>query len=346
MRPATNALSAALVFSLVACSGAAQSVRRQTPTDVVATVGSSAIALAELDNRALSRPAGAFGRVSLAQALYEARRAVLDEIVGNRLIDLEAKARGIDRTELVEREITAKVSVSDGDVAQWYAANQARVEGRTLEQASALIRPMLVAERTETARTAYLDRLQKNTAVTITLEPTRFEVAEAGRPAKGPAKAPVQIIEFSDFECSYCLRAGPTVAQVLSTYGDRIRFVYRHYPLPNHPNARPSAEASACAEEQGRFWEYHDRLFANQSQLGSDDLKRHAAELGLEAEKFNTCFDSRTYQKRVEADIDAANAAGVSGTPAFFINGRMLSGAQPFERFKSVIDEELSRQKR
>ena len=184
MRPATNALSAALVFSLVfslvACSGAAQSARRQTPTDVVATVGSSAIVLAELDNRALSRPAGAFGRVSLAQALYEARRAVLDEIVGNRLIDLEAKARDIDHTELVEREITAKVSVSDGDVAQWYAANQARVEGRTLEQASALIRPMLVAERTETARTAYLDRLQKNTPVTITLDSVEME-----RPRRG-----------------------------------------------------------------------------------------------------------------------------------------------------------------
>jgi protein-disulfide isomerase len=129
---------------------------------------------------------------------------------------------------------------------------------------------------------------------------------------------------------------------VISTYGNRIRFVYRHYPLPNHPRARPAAEAAQCAHEQGKFWEYHDRLFENQALLGDEDLKQHAARLGLDAAQFNACYDSQKYKADVDTDIRAGNEAGVSGTPAFYINGRMLSGAQPFEAFKRIIDEELA----
>ena len=128
---------------------------------------------------------------------------------------------------------------------------------------------------------------------------------------------------------------------MLSTYGDRIRFVYRHYPLANHPRARPAAEAAQCAHEQGKFWEYHDRLFGNQAALGDADLKQHAASLGLDVAQFNACYDSQKYKADVDTDIRAGDEAGVSGTPAFYINGRMLSGAQPFEVFKRVIDEEL-----
>jgi protein-disulfide isomerase len=172
------------------------------------------------------------------------------------------------------------------------------------------------------------------------------EVAADGRPARGPENAPVTIIEFSDFECPYCLRAHPTVQQVLSTYGDRVRFVYRHYPLPNHPNARPAAEASACAHEQGKFWPYHDRLFSSAGKLSAADLKQHAVELGLDAAQFNACVDGRKYRADVDADMQVAEKAGVSGTPAFFINGRVLGGAQPFEAFQRVIEDELKRNPR
>jgi protein-disulfide isomerase len=133
---------------------------------------------------------------------------------------------------------------------------------------------------------------------------------------------------------------------VFDTYGDRIRLIYREYPLPNHPNARPSSEAGLCANEQGKFWTYHDKLFANQRRLGGADLKQYAVELGLDASRFNACLDSHKYAKQIDADIEAANEAGVNGTPAFFINGRALSGAQPFEEFKKVIDDELAAKKR
>ena len=152
------------------------------------------------------------------------------------------------------------------------------------------------------------------------------------------------LVEFSDFECPFCLRAHQTLGEVFKTYGDRIKFVYRHFPLQNHPNARPAAEASACAAEQDKFWPYHDRLFANPTQLAAEDLKHHATAVGLDLSRFSTCVDSHKYRKLVEADIAAGSALGVTGTPAFFINGRSLDGAQPLEVFKRLIDEELALQ--
>ena len=129
--------------------------------------------------------------------------------------------------------------------------------------------------------------------------------------------------------------------QLLSTYGDRIHFVYRNYPLPSHPNAQPAAEAAACAAEQGKFWEYHNRLFEHQDKLSDTDLKDHASALGLDSGKFTTCVNTHKFQNDIGADIAAANDVGVTGTPAFFVNGRPLDGAQPFEAFKQMIDEEL-----
>lgn len=329
---------------LAGCATEAQSSRQPAPSDVVATVGGVSVTLANVDERALSRISGNFGSLTLAQALYEARRMALDEIIGNELIDQEAKTRGVDRGALIKAEIDAKVTMpTEFDVAAWYKANPQRVQGAPLDQVAGPIKSLMVQERTQAARQELLDGLKAKTNVTVTLTPPRTKVADAGRPARGPAGAPIEIIEFSDFQCPYCLRAHPTVQQVLSTYGDKVRLVYRHYPLPNHPNARPAAEASACADEQGKFWQYHDRLFENQSKLTDADLKQHATSVGLDAATFNACVDSHRFASDVEDDMEAGEAAGVSGTPAFFINGRVLSGAQPFDAFKRIIDEELGR---
>lgn len=336
-------LAVLVVIFLTACSTAAQRTHQQAPTDIVARVGGTSITLADVDEHALRQTAGNFGSLTLHQALYEARRAALDEIIGNHLLDQEARAKGIDRATLIEREVTSKAAApTEADISAWYRANQSRVQGASLDQVSDPIRTLLTQERRQTAQEQYVDTLRAAHGVRIMLEPPRVNVADGGGPARGPSDAPVQIIEFSDFECPFCLRAFPTVSEVLKTYGNRVRLVYRHYPLPNHPNARPAAEASACANEQGKFWPYHDRLFGSPDRLTTGDLKRHAAELGLDTAAFNACVDTRKYQKDVDADITAANAAGVGGTPAFFINGRPISGAMPFETFKQVIDEELA----
>jgi len=233
--------------------------------------------------------------------------------------------------------------VGDAEVASWYQANQARVQGAPLEQVRAPIRAYLIQERMAVAREQFLDTLKAKTPVVISLEPPRLAVSAAKGATKGQPNAPIEMIEFSDFQCPFCQRAHATVEQVLATYGDRIRFVYRHYPVQGHAAAKPAAEASECAKEQGKFWPFHDRLFANTSKLSDADLKAHAAAVGVDTATFNACVDSHKYRSVVEADARDGDAVGVNGTPAFYINGRMISGAQPFEVFKKLIDDELQR---
>ena len=332
---------------LGACSTSAQQARKPGPTDTVATVGSTSITLDQVDEKALQEQAGSFGNLKLSQAIYEARRAAADEIIGNVLLDQEAKSRGTDRTKLFDQEITAKApAVTEAEIAAWFQGNPQRVQGAQLDQVRAPIRSLLMQERIQKAREAYLDTLKAKTPVRVMLEPPRVSVSAGTSPAKGPAAAPIELIEFADFECPFCLAAFPTVKRVLETYGDRVRIVYRNYPLQNHPNARPAAEAAQCANEQGQFWAYHDRLFGDPNKLSIADLKQTAAALGLDAPRFNKCVDDHKYASVVETDTKAGNDAGVSGTPAFFVNGRLLSGAQPYEAFKRVIDEELELKKK
>ena len=335
-------IAVSAVVLVAACSSSAQAPRQPAPTDVVATVGSTSITMAEVDDKALQQPASNFGSAKLFQALYDARLAALDDLIATNLLAAEAKAQHLESAALVDKEITSKiVAVKDADVSAWYQANQGRVQGRPLEQVRSAIASFLSQERIDAVRREYLEALKTKTAVRIMLEPPRQTIAATDSPSRGPANAPIELIEFSDFQCPFCQRANPTVQQVLTTYGDRIRFVYRHYPLPNHPNARPAAEASACAAEQGKFWPYHDRLFSGQAGMTDGELKQHAVAVGLDAAKFNGCVDAHKFKALVDADVHAGEEAGVNGTPAFFINGRMLSGAQPYDAFKKIIDEEL-----
>lgn len=336
-------LTGIALVCVTACSTAAQPAS-QSPSPVVARVGDAAITLAEVDERALAQPASNFASMRLADALYESRRAIVEDMINMRLVQNEAKAQNIEVAPLLDREISAKViAPTELDIAAWFKANQQRLQaGSTIDQVREPIRSLLTQERTQVIRQQYFAGLRAKASVSVTLDQPRAKIDAAGRPTRGPSSAPIEIIEFSDFQCPFCQSAFPTVTQVLKTYGDKVRLTYRHYPLPNHPDARPAAEASACAAEQNKFWEFHDRLFT-QGKLTGADLKQHAAAIGLDTAQFNSCVDSRKFQKDVEADLAAGNGVGVNGTPAFFINGRVVSGAQPFDVFKRVIDEELAR---
>ena len=157
----------------------------------------------------------------------------------------------------------------------------------------------------------------------------------------GAGTAKVIIEEYSDFQCPYCGKAYPTVKQIKETYGDSIEFIYKHFPLPAHPFAQKAAEASECARDQEKFWEYHNKLFENQNALKVSDLKQYASDLELNAEQFNECLDSDIKEGIVRNDLLEGQRKGVTGTPSFFINGKKLVGAQPFSEFKKVIDSEL-----
>ncbi len=172
----------------------------------------------------------------------------------------------------------------------------------------------------------------------------RAELSVDGAPSKGPAKAPVTIVEFSDFHCPFCRRVLPTLAQLESQYGEKIKLVFRDFPIDNlHPEASKAHEAARCANEQGKFWAYHDKLFASPPKSSPEIFKGFAKDLGLNATAFEVCLSSGKYQAAVKKDIEEGNRLGVTGTPAFFINGRIISGAQPLEAFARVIDDELAR---
>jgi hypothetical protein len=194
---------AAIIAALTACSpSAAQQARRMAPTETVATVDGAAITLAEVDDKALEQPVSNFGSAKLSQALYEARRAALDDIVANRLMDAAAKDAGIERSALIEREITAKVPpVSDAEIAAWFQANQGRLQGAPLEQVKQPIRQFLTQERMQGVRAQYLDGLKAKTVVRVMLDPPRQKVEMvSSSPSRGPANAPVEVVDFSDFQ--------------------------------------------------------------------------------------------------------------------------------------------------
>ena len=165
----------------------------------------------------------------------------------------------------------------------------------------------------------------------------------AGAQVKGPADAPVTIVEFSDFQCPFCARVIPTLAQIEDTYKNNVRIVWKHLPLEIHKDAVGAALAAEGAGKQGKFWEFHDLLFANQKQLGPEALKEHAKALRLDMKRFESDLLDSEDQKKIDKDVAEAKALGINGTPGIFVNGRFVEGAQPFEVFAKIIDDELSK---
>jgi protein-disulfide isomerase len=171
--------------------------------------------------------------------------------------------------------------------------------------------------------------------------PVKIDLGNA--PVKGPKNAPVTVVAFSDFQCPFCSRAVPTLKEIEDKYKGKVRIAFKNLPLDFHNNAKPAAEASLAANEQGKFWEYHDKLFANQQQLDRPSLEKYAQELGLNMTKFKLAMDSGKFRKQVEDDAKQGAAVGASGTPTFFVNGKSIVGAQPFSAFQPLIDEALKK---
>lgn len=169
------------------------------------------------------------------------------------------------------------------------------------------------------------------------------EVVKEAILVSGKENAKVKLVEFTDFECPFCARFfSETLPQIEKGYQDKIAYYIRHFPIYSiHPNAENAALASECAREQGKFREMHDLIFTNQKQMTIADLKDYAAKIGLKTAQFNQCLDSQKYKTNIERDAKLGGELGVSGTPTFFLNGRVINGAQPFSVFRSAIEEEL-----
>ena len=304
--------------------------------DALARIGSEVITEAQVTENAAGE------LLQVERQRYELiERAVRDE-VRERLISLEAKKRGIDEEALMKAEVEDKVAeVTDGEVDAFYEARKSQIRA-TKEQAAGQIRNYLLQQRQARVMEEFISGLEANYKVEYLMDPFRVEVMGDG-PRKGPDNAPVQIVEFSDFECPFCSRVNPTLQQVQEKYGDKVAIEFRQFPLAIHRNAKKAGEASLCANDQGKFWAMHDAMFADQKNLTVDGLKGIAASIELDTAAFNTCLDSGKYGDQVDADMAEGSRAGVTGTPAFFVNGRFISGAVPFDSFAEVIDDELSR---
>jgi len=304
---------------------------------LAATVGGQPIELSAVDE--LIRPQ----LMELKAREQQLRDQALEVLIAQALIEQEAKARGTSAEALDKAEVQDKAAVTPVEAKAFYDANRARFGSAAEADALKQIATGLGQQRANERRLAFAQELRAKYPVALLLEPWRVAIETAGAPSRGSASAPVTIVEFSDFQCPFCVRARPSVKRVREAYGDKVRFVFRHFPLDFHAQAQKAGEAAACAGDQGKFWEMHDTLWANTAKLGVSDLKAHAAALGLDAAAFDKCLDSGAYAALLAKDEEAGRAYGVSGTPAFFVNGRPLVGAQPFEAFQQVIDDELRR---
>lgn len=335
-----------IIFVTLLCAAAAFA---QTNPDRVAVVNGQPVTQQELEKAAEADLKGLEIRrlqneSTLAQDKQQILTKTLEQIVSEKLIDLEAAKQKKTKAELLEAEVESNVETpSDAEVDAFYEANKDRIP---IPKAQAL--PQVKQYMVDRSRTRYRDmlvtRLKKEFAFKSYLEPLRAQLATAGFPTKGPANAPVTIVEFSDFECPYCGGLYPTLKQVEKAYPQQVRIVYRQFPLTNiHPYAQKAAEASLCANDQQKFWEFHDSMFENQRELSVADLKQRAVDLKLDSKVFNQCLDSGRHAAAIQADLQEGSKYGVTGTPALFINGRLLSGNQPFAEIRDVIEDELQR---
>ncbi|HVO11089.1 MAG TPA: thioredoxin domain-containing protein [Vicinamibacteria bacterium] len=305
---------------------------------VVAEIDGAPILAADLEQKA----AGRLARVR--QEEYEIRRQALDDMIGERLLAAEAARRGISPEALLKREVTDKVEpVSESRVGSIYDENAPSFGATPKAQAMARIREVMNGRAQGARRAAFLKELRDKARVAVRLEPPRVTVAiPDNAPVDGPAGAPVSIVEFTDYQCPYCHRAQSVIEQVLSRYQGKVRLVHMDFPLDGHPGAFPAARAARCAGEQGRFWEYHRGLMNQSGALDEADLKGRADKLGLKAADFASCLGAGRHDEEIRAAFEQGESLGVTGTPAYFVNGRMISGARPLEDFTQVIDAELA----
>ena len=304
-----------------------------------ATVGGSVITMDELDKAAANQLA------KIRQQEFQVRNDVLSGMIQQKLVTKEAAARNVSEADLMKAEVDSKVlAPTQDEISQYYEKMKSRMGGKTLDETKVDIERALRVQKGNERRAQFFTELSAKNEVKILLDPPRATVTlRPGAPVEGPANAPITIVEWSDYQCPFCKRAHPTVEQVLTEYKDKVRFVYLDYPLPFHQMAMPAAQAVHCAEDQGKFWEYHKNLFEVAGDLSTADLTKRATDLGLDSAAFQACTDSKKHDALIKANYDDGSALGVTGTPAFFINGRMLVGAQPIEQFRELINDELSR---
>jgi predicted DsbA family dithiol-disulfide isomerase len=330
---------------LVAVSSSAQVTSR-----TLAIVNGEAITEAQVTAAAATELAALESKKAASPATYERDKlvilhAALDSIIEDKLVAAEAARDKVTKEQVLFSEVESNVPTpSPEEIEAFYQANKSQIT-IPRDQALPRVKQYMMDQARKHYRDAMVYMLKRQFPVKILLDPVRTEIATAGYPTRGPETAAVTIVEFSDFQCPFCGGLFPTLKAIEKNYPDKVRLVYRQFPLTNiHPFAQKAAEASLCANDQKRFWEFHDSMFGDQAHLTVDDLKKRAVDLKLNTADFNRCLDSGAKVSAVKNDIDEGTKAGTSSTPSMFINGRLLAGNQPYADIREIIEDELQRQ--
>ena len=275
---ATGFRAIAAAFTILALAGCAPESgdgggEDSTP---VGTIAGEVVTLGELDAYIKDELFQRQTQGGRDTEVYQLREREFQRLANERLVEKEAAAQGIEVQELLRREGEKDVAVDDAQVLALFEANRAQLGDQTFESLEPRIRSHLRNQQVQQNTQVFVAKLREEAGVRFELERVRVEVAGSG-PSLGPDEAPITIVEFSDYECPYCKRAETIVEGILERYPERVRFVYRHFPLEQiHPRARPAAEAASCAEDQGLFWEYHRKVFEAAPALADADLRSHA----------------------------------------------------------------------
>ena len=328
------------VVVATACAQASETDQSETPR-VVARFGDYVITEADLEaNEDLQR-----SLIAVRQQEYEITRQHLERMVYDELLDQAAEDAGLSRAEYVEREVNSQIpEPAEAQVTALLNQYRARLDPDP-DKARQQVVDALKQQNRARVEATLKEQMFAAAGVDILLEPLRFEVEVTdSHPSRGGGPdAPVTLVEYTDFQCPFCSRVQPTLNAIVSRYGDNVRHVFKHLPLAMHTEARLAAEASMCAGDQGQFWQLHDWLFANSRNLSRETILDRARAMELEEEAFAACLDDKKYAAAVQQDMVEAQGLGISGTPGFVINGRILRGAQPMNAFADVINDELRR---
>jgi protein-disulfide isomerase len=283
------------------------------------------------------------GLLDLRKQEYKLKSDALDKVIRKKLIEVEAKKRGLSTEELLKQEVDSKISEpSDDEAKGYYLAVKAQTT-LDFEDVKAQVKQLIKNNEIQQARDKYAYSLRDKSEVSILLQPALVHVTYDAARVQGNPDAPVTIVEFADYQCPFCKKTEDTLKALLSKYGGRVKLAFLDFPLSEiHGQAETAAEAARCAGEQAKFWEYHDSLFKEPSKLDEASLIDRAQKLRLDQGAFRSCLTSGKFQQDIQANRDQGVEAGVTGTPAFFINGVFLSGAQPPTEFEKIIDSQLA----
>ena len=345
LAPVTTALSAAALLVVFACTNSSRA--KEKPRYTFKDGGKPGFALSINGKDFTDDELIGDQKMEFSEAykrLHDLRMARVGELLLEAKYGADAKKAGMDVMGYIDAKVLKDAKVSDSDVNKF--AEEKHIPKEQVSQYKDKITAYMRATKKNDERDVLIAKLSKDNKVEIFFSKPSLKVdVELGNgPVYGDRNAKVKVVVFSDFQCPFCSRGANVVTEIKKKYGKKVAVSFRHYPLPMHPQAKPASEASMCVFEQNpdKFWSYHDKLFAAQDKLDNESLKKLAKDMGINVDQFGKCLDSHKFADAVQKDLDYGTKLGVRSTPTFFVNGKLIQGAQPFEVFKEAIEEDMA----